>query len=152
MTKVSYASAVESLMYAMVCTKADIGYVVRVASRYMSNPGREHWAAVKWIFRYLKGTSSVCFLFGSSKPLLEGYTNSDMSADVDTSRSMSGYVMTYVGGAVSWQLRLQKVVVSSTTEAEYMAATEAGKKIIWMKEFIGELGIRQEEFRLHCDN
>ena len=37
-------------------------------------------------------------------------------------------------------------------EAEYMAATEAGKEIIWMKEFIGELGIRQDEFQLHCDN
>ena len=40
----------------------------------------------------------------------------------------------------------------STTKAEYMATTEAGKEIIWMKEFIRELGIQQEEFRLHCDN
>ena len=54
--------------------------------------------------------------------------------------------MTYVGGAVSWQLRLQKSVPLSTTEAEYMAAVEADKEVIWMKEFIGELGIQQEEF------
>ena len=47
-----------------------------------------------------------------------------MSADVDTSWSTSGYVMTYAGGAVSWQLRLQKTVALSTTEAEYMAAVE----------------------------
>ena len=40
----------------------------------------------------------------------------------------------------------------STTEAEYMAAVEASRKIIWMKEFIGELGIQQEEFQLHSDN
>ena len=59
MTKYPYASAVGSLMYAIVCTKPDIGYTVEV-SRYMSNPGREHWAAVKWILWYLKGTSSVC--------------------------------------------------------------------------------------------
>ena len=72
--------------------------------------------------------------------------DSDMSADVDASRSTSGYVMTYVGGAVSWQSRLQKAVALSTIEAEYMAAAEAGKEGIWMKEFIGELGIRQEEF------
>ena len=39
-----------------------------------------------------------------------------------------------------------------TTEAEYMAATKAGKEIIWMKKFIGELGIRQDELQLHCDN
>ena len=65
-----------------------------------------------------------------------------MTADVDTSRSTSGYVMTYAGGAVLWQSRLQKAVALSTTEAEYMAATEADKEIIWMKEFISELGIR----------
>ena len=64
-----------------------------------------------------------------------------MSADVDTSRSTSGYVMTYAGGAISWQLRLQKSVALSTTEAEYMAAVEAGKEVLWMKDFIGELGI-----------
>ena len=69
-----------------------------------------------------------------------------MSANVDTSRSTSGYVMTYAGGAVSWQLRLQKTVALSTTEAEYMATVEAGKEVLWMKDFIGELGIRQEEY------
>ena len=80
------------------------------------------------------------------------YTDSDMSIDVDTSRSTSRYVMTYAGGVVSWQSRLQKVVVLSITEAEYMAVAEVGKEIIWMKEFIRELGISQDEFQLHCDN
>ena len=71
----------------------------------------------------------------------------DMSINVDISWSTSGYVMTYyAGGVVSWQSRLQKVVVQSTTDAEYMVVVEAGKEIIWMKEFIGELGIWQEEF------
>ena len=98
MKKVPYASAVGSSMYGMVCTRPDIGYVFGVVSRYMSNPGREHWVTMKWIFRYLKGTSSVCLRFGSCKHLLEGYTDSDMSIDVDTSRSTSRYVMTNAGG------------------------------------------------------
>ena len=75
-------------------------------SIFMSNPGKEHWNAVKWILRYLKGTSNMCLRFGSGKPQLDGFTDSDMSADVDTSRSTSGYVMTYAGGVGSWQLRL----------------------------------------------
>ena len=75
-----------------------------------------------------------------------------MSADVDTSRSTSGYLMTYAGGANSWQSRLQKMVALSTTEAEYMAAVEASKEVLWMKDFIGELGIWQEEYRLYCDS
>ena len=62
MTIVPYASAVGNMMYAMVCTRPDIGYVVGVVIRYMNNPGREHWAAVKWILQYLKGTLSALSL------------------------------------------------------------------------------------------
>ena len=80
-----------------------------------------------------------------NKPQLDGFTDSDMSADVDTRRSTSRYGMTYAGGAVSWQSRLQKTVALSTTEAEYMAAVGVGKEVLWMKDFIGELGILQEE-------
>eukprot|EP00253_Pinus_taeda_P034959 PITA_34959 len=57
MSKVPYASAVGSLMYAMVCTRPDIAHAVGVVSGYMNNPGKEHWMAVKWILRYLKGTT-----------------------------------------------------------------------------------------------
>ena len=56
--KVSYALVVGSLMYDMVCTRLEIAFVVGSVNRYMSNLGREHWVAVKWILRYLKGTSS----------------------------------------------------------------------------------------------
>ena len=59
MAKVSYASAVGSLMYAMVCTRPDIANAVWVVSRYMANPGKSHWEAVKAILRYLKGTTSM---------------------------------------------------------------------------------------------
>ena len=56
------------------------------------------------------------------------------------------------GGAVSWQSRLQKTVALSTTEAKYMAAVEASKELIWMRNFLSELEMKQEEFLLHCDN
>mgnify|MGYP000391438328 CR=1 FL=1 len=49
MMNVPYASTVGSLMYAIVCTRPDIGYVVDVATRYMSNSGKEHWATIKWM-------------------------------------------------------------------------------------------------------
>ena len=61
----------------------------------MSNPGREHWADVKWIPKYLKGTIGVCLRYGVGKPMLKGFTDSDMSGDADSSRSTLGYVMTY---------------------------------------------------------
>ena len=58
MSKVPYASAVGSLMYAMVCTRPDIAHAVGVVGRYMNNPRKEHWMAVKWILRYLRGTTN----------------------------------------------------------------------------------------------
>ena len=52
MSKVPYSSVVSSLMYAMVCTRLDIVHVVGVVSRYMNNPGKEHWKEVQWILRH----------------------------------------------------------------------------------------------------
>ena len=63
MSKVPYQSAVGNLMYAMVCTRPDIAHAVGVVSRYMSNPGKQHWLAVKWILRYLRGTTSQALCF-----------------------------------------------------------------------------------------
>lgn len=56
MKKVPYANATGCLMYAMVCTRPDIAQAISVVSRYMANPGKQHWDAVKWILRYLKGS------------------------------------------------------------------------------------------------
>ena len=84
--------------------------------------------------------------------MLKGFTDSEMSGDVDLNRSTSGYVMTYARGAVSWQSRLQKPVALLTTKAEYIATVEVGKELIWMKNFLSKLGMKQERFLLHCDN
>ena len=63
MSRVPYASAVGSLMYAMVCTRLDIAHVLGGLSRYMSKPGKEHWTTVKWMFMYLCGTTdhAICY-------------------------------------------------------------------------------------------
>ena len=97
MSKVPYQSAVGSLMYAMVCTRPDIAYAVGVVSRFMTNPGQAHWNAVKWILRYLKGTSRSCLCFGSGHLVLQGYTDADYAGDADSRKSTSGYLMTYAG-------------------------------------------------------
>jgi hypothetical protein len=70
MSRVPYSSAVGSLMYAMVCTRPDIAHAVGVVSRYMNNPGKEHWEAVKWILRYLRGTTTHALCFGGSDTFL----------------------------------------------------------------------------------
>lgn len=64
MARVPYASAVGCLMYGMVCIRPDLAQAVSQVSKYMSNPGRAHWNAVKWILRYLKGTVDCGLMFG----------------------------------------------------------------------------------------
>ena len=107
----------------------------------MSNLGKAHWEAVKCILRYLKGTQSKCICYGKSDFKLQGSCDADMAGDVDTRKSTSGYVFTIAGGAVSWCSRLQKIVALSTTEAEYISATEASKEAIWLGRLARELGM-----------
>ena len=65
MSTTPYSSAVGCLMYAMVLTRSDISHAVNVVSRYMANPGKEHWKIVKWILRYLSGTADYGLIYGA---------------------------------------------------------------------------------------
>lgn len=154
MASTPYACAVGCLMYAMVCTRPDIAQAVGVVSKYMSNPGKEHWKAVKWILRYLKGTKSMGIVFERKKgaEFVAGYVDSDYAADLDKRRSTSGYVFTIASGPVSWRSMLQATSALSTTEAEYMALTEASKEAVWLKSLVSQLGMKQESVRLYCDS
>ena len=64
MVVIPYLSVVGSVVYAMVCTRPDIAHAIGVVNRFLANPGKEHWEAVKWIFKYLRGTSKLCLSFG----------------------------------------------------------------------------------------
>ena len=75
-----------------------------------------------------------------------------MAGDVDSRKSVSGFMMTFAGGAVSWQSKLQKCVALSTTEAEYIAITEGCKEALWIKKFLEELGMQQEKCTIYCDS
>ena len=107
---------------------------------------------MKWIFRYLRGSSKLCLTFGDSKPVLEGYVDADWAGDLNGRKSISGYLFTFAGGAVSWQSRLQKCVALSTIEAEYIAANEAGKEMLSLKQFLQELGLKQDGYVVNCDS
>lgn len=152
MAKIPYASAIGSLMYAMVCTRPDIGHAVGVVSRFMSNPGKVHWEAVKWILRYLRGTTDKCLYFGKGELKVQGFVDADFGGEVDHRKSTTGYIFTVGNTAVSWMSQLQKIVALSTTEAEYVAVTEASKEMIWLQGLLTELGFKQEKNVLHSDS
>ena len=133
MKNVPYSSTVGRLMHVMIFTRSDNAYTVGVVSQFLTNPGKEHWLAVKWRLRYLVGTSTIYLSLGKGKPVLEGYTNADMADGIDSRKSTSGYLIPFARGAISWQSKLQKCMALSTTEAEYIAAIDTFNKILWMK-------------------
>ncbi|KZV44851.1 Aspartyl-tRNA synthetase [Dorcoceras hygrometricum] len=89
---------------------------------------------------------------GKHQEWITGYVDSDYAGNVDTRKSTTGYVFTSNGTAVSWKAMLQPVVALSTTEAEYIAATEAVKEAIWMKGFMRDLGCEQKTLTVFCDS
>ena len=156
MTMIPYASAIGSIMYAMICTRPDVSYALSVSSRYQSDPGMAHWTAVKNILKYLNRTKEMFLVYGGDDELIvRGYTDAGFQTDPDDSKAQSGYVFTLNGGAVSWKSSKQNTVADSTMEAEYVAASEAAKEGYWIKKFVTELGVvptAEDPMELYCDN
>ncbi|CAA7036548.1 unnamed protein product [Microthlaspi erraticum] len=153
MDNVPYASAVGSLMYAMIGSRPDLAYAVGVISRFMSSPSRDHWTAVKWVLRYLRGASKAKLTFTKNERFrVEGFCDSDYATDLDRRRSVTGFIFKVWGNTVSWRSNLQSVVALSTTEAEYMALTSATKEAIWLKGICEELGFDAGAVMIHCDS
>ena len=150
-----YASVVGSLMYVMLCTIPDICYSVGIVSRYQSNPGREHWTAVKHILKYLRRTRDYMLVYHGDDLAPIGYTDSDFQSDADLRKSTSGYFFTLGGATVSWRSIKQSCIAYSTMEAEYVAALEAVKEAVWLRKFLMELGVIAkvvDPMILYCDN
>ncbi|KAK8574321.1 hypothetical protein V6N13_016122 [Hibiscus sabdariffa] len=128
MIQIPYASAIGSIMYAMICTRPDLSYALSMTSRYQENP---------------------------EELGIKGYTDASFQTNKDDSRSQSGFVFCLNGGAVSWKSSKQDTVADSRTKAEYIAASEAAKEAVWIKKFISELGVIpsiSDVVGLYCDN
>lgn len=143
MKDIPYISAVGSVMYLAMMTRVDIAETASVLARFNSNPGMAHWKAAKHLLRYLAGTMEMELCLGpdpESNELIRAYADADHGGNRDNGKSTTGYLIKVGSGAVSWSSKLQPIVALSTTEAEYVAACAAGKEIIWMQKFLGELG------------
>lgn len=156
MESIPYASAVGSLMYAMVCTRPDLAFISGMLGRYQSNPGIAHWKAAKRVMRYLKGTKDFRLTYRHSDHLeMIGYTDSDWAGCEDTRKSTSGYIFLLAGGAVSWRSMKQTIVASSTMEAEFIGCYEASSQASWLRNFVSGLTFTDLVSRpllIYCDN
>ena len=104
MQQIPYASAIGSLMYAQVCTRSDIAYIVGLLGRYLSNPRKNHWIAAKRVMRYLQWIKDYMLTYRKSDQLeIIGYSDSDFSRCRDSMKSTSGYIYLLARGDISWK-------------------------------------------------
>ena len=98
MIRVPYSNAVGYMMYAMIATRPDIAYGVCLVSRFMSCPSKDHWHVVKWLLRYLNGSSRLELIYRRTKlnqiDEIKGYFDADYASDLDRRRSLIGYAFT----------------------------------------------------------
>ncbi|KAJ9544569.1 hypothetical protein OSB04_024276 [Centaurea solstitialis] len=133
MKSVPYASAIGSIMYAMLCTRLDVAYSVSVTSRYQQNPGEPHWVAVKNILKYLRRTKEMFLVFGGTEDEISvtGYSDASFQTDRDDFWSQSGYIFTLNG------------------------ASDAAKEAVWLRNFLSDLRVVASISRpidIFCDN
>ncbi|SGZ30839.1 BQ5605_C046g12241 [Microbotryum silenes-dioicae] len=139
-----YLQAIGSLLYISLGTRPDIAFAVSYLSRFANNPGRRHWIAVKHVLRYLRATyrDELLYARGPAKVTgVVGYSDANWGACVDTSISTMGYVFYLAGAAVSWSSKRQTRVADSTTDAEYLALSHAGKEAIYLTQLLSELHV-----------
>ncbi|KAL0400370.1 UNVERIFIED_CONTAM: Retrovirus-related Pol polyprotein from transposon TNT 1-94 [Sesamum radiatum] len=136
MSNIPYASTVESIQYAVQCTRPDVAYALSVTSRYQACAGEAHWGVVISILKYLKRTKDIFLIYDGGELVLEGYSDASFLSDDDDAKSQSIFLFKLNGGVVAWKSSKQDTTVDSTTEAEYIAASEAAKEAVWMKNYI----------------
>ena len=141
-----YRSAVGSLIYAMVCTRPDISWIITKLSQYLHKPTEDHWVAVKRLLRYIKHSINYCLCFRKVTDGLSliGYCDSDWASSVDAEgsrRSVTGYCfhLSKSSAALSWKSRKQPTVALSSCEAEYMALASATQEALYLKQLLTEI-------------
>jgi hypothetical protein len=111
-----------------------------------------HWEAVKRIFLYLNGTKGLWLGYGGQVKELQGYADTDGSMN-EYRKAISGYMFMVNEGAVSWSAKRQELILLSTTESEYIAATYAAKEALWLHTLISQIfGIHLPPTTLFSDN
>lgn len=150
---VPYREAVGSLIYLAQATRPDIAYAVNKAAQNNSNFRESDWISVKRIFRYLVSTShyKLNFFRRSQENQLIGYCDSDYASDSDR-KSQSGIIFMMSEGAICWNSTKQKIIALSSTEAEFIALTQALQEAQWLRMLLDELHFNIGTPQILCDN
>jgi len=142
-------------MYLASATRPDISYVVSKLSRFVSNPGDDHWRALERVMRYLKATASYGIHYTGYPKVLKGFNDVNWISDADELKATTGYVFTLAGGTVSWKSSKQTIITRSTMEAELAALDTATVEAEWLRELLMDLPVVEKPMSaisMNCDN
>ncbi|KAL4089751.1 hypothetical protein QTP88_024723 [Uroleucon formosanum] len=135
--EIAYRQAVGSLLFLSQVTRPDIAYAVNFASRFLAKPTKAHWNLIKQIIRYIKRTFNYGLYFNNNTQIsLEIFSDADYAGDIQTRHLTSGYLFRYGSSIISWTSQGQHCVSLSSTDAEYISASEAVKGIMWITRLI----------------
>ncbi|GKE19560.1 putative ribonuclease H-like domain-containing protein [Tanacetum coccineum] len=147
-----YSSMIGSLMY-LTSSRPDIMFAVCACARYQVNPKVLHLHDVKRIFRYLKGQPKLGLWYPKDSPFdLVAYTNSDYAGESLDRKSTTGGCQFLRCRLISWQCKKQTVVANSTTEAEYIAASNCCGQVLWIQNQLLDYGYNFMQTEIHIDN
>ncbi|XP_052172245.1 secreted RxLR effector protein 161-like [Diospyros lotus] len=154
MENIPYANAIGTVMYSMISTRPDLAYSISLLSRYVSNSGKSHWDALKYMLRYINGSIDIGLCYKKIFDTLDlvGFVDSDFAGDRDSRKSTTTYFFTLGGTCISWKSQLQPLVALSTTKAEYVAMTDAFKEVIWLQGLIKEIHLLQSKVVVLSDS
>ena len=148
-----FQTVIGSLLYLMLGTRPDIAFAVTHLSHYSMNPSQDHLNKALYICCYLIGTSKYSLVYnGGSGAGLTTCTDSDWGLDPTSRLSQTGFYLKLTDGLISWTSCVQKTIVYSSTEAEYMALSECARQVTWIWNLLGELGYKLNAIPICGDN
>ncbi|OWR48976.1 putative Copia protein [Danaus plexippus plexippus] len=148
-----YQQMIGSLMYLAVLTRPDIAFAVSFLSQFNNSYTKQHCSYVKRILRYLKLTKHYGLKFSADgNSVIEGFVDADWGGNTIDRRSYTGFCFTLSGCVISWETKKQKTVALSSSEAEYMALTEACKESLYLRNLQFEITNKKYTIELYNDN
>ena len=140
-------SIVGCLSYLVNMTRPDLAFTYSQLSKFVQSPGPVHLAAAERALSYLRGNYDEGITYFDPGPALRnkltGWVDSDFAADPDTRKSMTGYIFSLNGGAVSWRSSRQGGVTLSSAEAEFVAASQAGQEAVYLRALLRGFNFEQ---------
>lgn len=149
-----YQSLLGSLMYLMLATRPDIAFAVTYLSQFSSAPTATHMRALRHLLRYAISTADLSLVYSANGTVTPvGLSDADFAGNPIDRKSINGFIFMLAGAAVTWNAKKQTLVALSTTEAEYIALSHAGREAIWIRSLLREVGFAPTNATdIHCDN